>query len=124
MLVRYQADFLYIDIQSLIICVLELCLYVGAKLFKKQENSASTTDHHEEFINLARETVNARGLQQKNHWANINNPFPHTFEPLLVPYLGAAGARAMRIHRDNATNSFLTASIPEMSSVHQTPVQV
>lgn len=31
------------------------------------------------------------------------NPFPRNFEPLLLPFLGIAGARAMAKHRDNTT---------------------
>lgn len=80
-----------------------MCLYVGAKLFKKLEDFSSPLDHHEEYINLARENVNARGLQMKNHWSNIMNPFPRNFEPLLLPFLRIAGARAMAKHRDNTT---------------------
>lgn len=86
--------------------VSEMCLYIGAKLFKKQEDFSSTLDHHEEYINLARENVNCRGLQMKHNWSNILNPFPRKFEPILLPFLGHAGKRAMDKYREQTTQDW------------------
>lgn len=88
-----------------------MCLYVGGKLYKQQEDGSSTQDHQEEFINIARENVNTRGLQLRNNWSNIGNPFPLNFEPLLLPYLGAAGAKAMKDYRTKATKDLFAGSV-------------
>ena len=99
-------------------------MYAGGKIYKKREHGLSRTDNQEEFINTARETVNLRGLQLKNNWSNIGNPLPLNFEPLLLPFLGTAGIKAMEIHREKATRDLFDVIIPSIDTIPPATPQV
>lgn len=81
----------------------EMCLFAGGRVFKRQPDCSQPVDQWEEYINKARENVNCRGLQQRRQWSNIGNSFPLNFEPLLLPFLGAAGAAAMERYRTSVS---------------------